>query len=281
MKNIITGLVLLAALLIGGCSSTFAYNNLDWLIHWYIDDYVDLNSSQKDLLDLKIAEWHRWHRKEELIRYREQIIDIKTRLQQGSITEQELLQEFTKGRAHWERFRDTISPELSVLAMSLTDEQIEELFTALAEKDQKKQKERDEKSPQERIESFQEDLRSDAQDKIGRLSQQQKQLLNEYAIKFESTFDYWLAYRRNIQQAAKALLLERHQRENFSEQLDQLIKHPDQFRSTAYQSAIEGNRLLYAQMLAELNNTLSDKQRRHLLKELDNLIDDINDLIDD
>ena len=40
-------LLSLFVLTLTSCSSTFLYNQLDWLIPWYLDDYVDLTRAQK------------------------------------------------------------------------------------------------------------------------------------------------------------------------------------------------------------------------------------------
>ena len=60
---------LLLTLLLGGCSTSFTYNHLDWLIPWYVDDYVDLSRDQKQFLKGELAPILEWHREEELVRY--------------------------------------------------------------------------------------------------------------------------------------------------------------------------------------------------------------------
>ena len=49
--NKLIAVVFTLSILLTGCSSKFAYNNIDWLMYWYIDDYVELDKSQKSLLD--------------------------------------------------------------------------------------------------------------------------------------------------------------------------------------------------------------------------------------
>ena len=53
---------LLAAL--AGCSNSFVYNQLDWLIPWYLGDYVDLNREQQRAFKEQLGELLRWHRSE-------------------------------------------------------------------------------------------------------------------------------------------------------------------------------------------------------------------------
>ena len=55
MRNL--GILLIGLLALTGCSSKFAYNNFDWLVYWYVDDYVELTNEQEDLFDVKIDRW--------------------------------------------------------------------------------------------------------------------------------------------------------------------------------------------------------------------------------
>ena len=36
-------LVVVFIIFLTSCSSKLAYNNLDWWVYWYLDDYVELN----------------------------------------------------------------------------------------------------------------------------------------------------------------------------------------------------------------------------------------------
>ena len=67
------GLLIAIIIFLGGCSTKFTYNNLDWLIHWYIDDYVSLSDNQEALFDKYFADWQSWHRSQELGKYIEHL----------------------------------------------------------------------------------------------------------------------------------------------------------------------------------------------------------------
>ena len=63
-----TGLFALA-LLLSGCSVKFIYNQLDWVIPWYLDDYVTFNPAQELLLDQRLDQLLAWHRTDQLPQY--------------------------------------------------------------------------------------------------------------------------------------------------------------------------------------------------------------------
>lgn len=281
MKKLSVILLLLAQGLLSGCSSSFGYNNIDWLVYWYLDDYIELDKSQKNLLDGKIEAWHTWHRSEELVQYRDQLIELKGQLQQGPLSAEQWSNEFEKGRSHWVRFRDHISPDLSVLAMQISDQQVADLFAELEKNNVEQEEERNELSIEERLENSEDDIADQLKEKIGRLTNEQKAIIRQSVPQFSSTFEYWIDYRRDIQQRSLALMMQRNSLPNFSQQLEDLIKSPDDFKSSEYLAAIEHNRTAYAQLMAKINETLTPKQQKKLGKEIQELIDVIDDLIDD
>ena len=58
-----------AVLLLQGCSIKFWYNRLDWVVPWYVDDYVELSGQQEEQLEKLMLLKTEWHRKNELPRY--------------------------------------------------------------------------------------------------------------------------------------------------------------------------------------------------------------------
>ena len=70
-------------LFLGACSSTtFVYNRLDFLVPWYVDDYVDLNQQQKQHLDGLLEPFLVWHRARELPDYLKILDGIEDNLNQ-------------------------------------------------------------------------------------------------------------------------------------------------------------------------------------------------------
>ncbi|MFA3790486.1 DUF6279 family lipoprotein [Aliiglaciecola sp. SL4] len=272
---------LAAILLLGGCTSKFAYNNIDWMMYWYVDDYVDLDKSQKVLLDEKVEKWLKWHRQEELVTYRQHLADLKADLKNGNLTAQQWSKHIQRGSDHWTRFRNQISPELAELSIHLNDTQIQEMFDALEKENQKKEQKRNKKSAEERWENAIEDTQDQIKKWVGKLSKSQKDLIAEYTVKFLPTFEGWIDYRRNFQASVKNIMLSRHDVSNYAEEVDYMFQHPVLFKTPEYQQASEHNRKMYIQLLLELQTTFSEKQTKHILNELDDLIDDIDDLIDD
>ncbi|MCC2615444.1 DUF6279 family lipoprotein [Aestuariibacter halophilus] len=281
MKQMLRTAVLLVPLVLAGCSSTFAYNNLDWLLYWYLDDYVDLQRDQKQVFDQQLDTWLQWHRAEELGAYRNHLNDLREDLSQPHISAETLLAHMNRGRGHWERFRDRIVPGLAEFSPRLSDEQVNQLFDELEEQNRKNEQERYEGTEQERQAQRVEDLQDQVKGYIGRLTDSQKVLIAEHAPLFESSFDGWIQYRRQIQAKARALFDARHDNPAFVAELKALMLDPDQEKSDEYVAISNRNRARFAQLASQLHDTLTDKQRKRLLGEIDDLIDDLTTLIED
>ena len=44
-------LVVVFIIFLTSCSSKLAYNNLDWWVYWYMDDYIELKDEQEEKFD--------------------------------------------------------------------------------------------------------------------------------------------------------------------------------------------------------------------------------------
>lgn len=269
------------SLLLTACSSQFAYNNLDWLAYWYIDDYVDLDRQQKDTFDIHLEKWLVWHRKEELQKYKEHLTSLRARFAEGGLTQEEILQEFDKGRSHWERLRAKVSPELSQFATLLSERQVEDLFSQLEEQNTEWEEDLKEQDPEKKVEERIEDLEDRVKEYIGKLTSSQQDIIESFAPRFRSNSAEWLKYRRLVQSEAKAMFENRANNQNFSAELLVLMTQPETYRHTELTENSDHNRALYAQLLADISATLNAKQKKRVFRKIDNLIDDLQDLIDD
>ena len=80
--------VVFGSLFLTGCSFTFVYNNLDWWVDWYLDDYVSLNKSQQKAFDERFTQLHDWHRATQLSAYANQLKSLQAQINQGITPEQ-------------------------------------------------------------------------------------------------------------------------------------------------------------------------------------------------
>ncbi|WP_100657407.1 DUF6279 family lipoprotein [Alteromonas flava] len=272
-------LIGITLIFISGCSSKFAYNNLDWLVYWYVDDYIELTDQQESIFDEKLHDWLKWHRQQELAVYVEHLQLVKQTALGSELTPEQITAQIDIAQQHWERLRDRLVPELANMATTLSDEQVVYLFAALEKENQKREEKRAELTDEERLEQRQDDLVEDVEEMIGRLTDEQEQIVMLYAPSYQSSYEDWIAYRRTVQQAARSLFAGRKENPNFVQDLQALMLAPEQFRSERQLEVQEHNRRLYSTMIAEIHSTLTDKQKRKLAKEISAIIADLEDLM--
>ncbi len=262
--------------LLSACSSKLAYNNLDWWVYWYLDDYIELNNQQEEQFDSYLQNWLRWHKASELERYRSQLEEVRSQLINDQLDYQTIYKHLNQGKAHWERVRDEISPELAVLAKELSDDQVVSLFAALEKDNKEEEEERLEalaKPEAKRLAERKARIEESIEERIGKLSPAQQQIIATYAEQFVSTSQQWLTYRRDIQNAARRLFIGRTTNINFANELTDLMQHPERYKSETYIQASHHNTKLTATMLAEILTTLSEKQKNTLIDNIDEIIE--------
>lgn len=270
--------------LLSGCSSQFVYNNMDWMIHWYLDDYIDLTKPQKKIFDEKFEVWHGWHRQEELKNYAAQLREIRDIVETGNVDQEKIQHHFDQVRGHWISLRNRISPDLSPMAQTLSQEQVAALFDTLEKENKKREEELDESeqlSDAERAKERLSGLEDNLKEWTGKLSSEQLQIVQAYSPRFESTARHWLQYRRHVQSLARTLFEQKDSNPNFEQDLLNLMSNPESHRHAELVEKNDANNVLYSQMVVEFGATLSQKQKKRLLRKIDGYIEDFEELSED
>ncbi|WP_018981707.1 DUF6279 family lipoprotein [Salinimonas chungwhensis] len=274
-------LLLIVIVVTGGCSSKLAYDNLDWLIYWYMDDYVELNDRQEAVFDEKLDAWIDWHRSEELSKYEQQLQQLQQHIRNDELDKETIAYHLDQGKQHIDAIRNKLAPELAKLATRLDDEQIVYLFAALEKENEEEEeniREAQEESADERLEELTEDIEEEFEDRLGDLTDQQEDIIARYAAQFNRSGMHWIAFRRDIQNAARRLFITRDSNENFEQDLTYLMNNPDEYRSDTYLALRDENRQQYLNMASELAPTMTPDQKEHLLDKVDEWLEDIRDL---
>ena len=278
MKN--KCLLLLLCLLLSGCSLTFIYNNVDWWVNWYLDDYVELDRQQQKIFDNKLDELHLWHRTTQLVRYAEQAKVFKEQVNAG-ITKDQLKEHRIQIKEHWTIFINKLAPELSQLTTLLSNEQIKKLKENLAKDNEKQLKNREPLEQGEWQEQRAEESIDNLKEWFGRLTSQQKQDVTTMAKGYQSTFDYWIEYRKLWQQEFFKLV-SNDPEQLFIKGLTELFLHGrDRLRSQEYNEISAQNDEILVDIMHYQMNNVSNKQLKKFNRKLDDLIENLTELAQD
>jgi hypothetical protein len=269
-------LLALTLVLLAGCSSTtFIYNRLDFILPWYLDDYVDLNREQDVFLDQQLAPFLAWHRSEELPRYLE-IIDAIDAALDGSLTDSDIEAIALEFERAWYRLEGRALDWLLALGAELSDAQVEAFLTELWGKQEKYEKKYLERSDARYREDSYESLLDNLQDYLGRLDRIQKQVLEDASGQLLRSDAIWLRERANWLHQLEVFL----QREaGWQERIRAAVANRSETVSEAYIQVYDHNLQVIYAALARVLDSRTEKQDRRLRNRLSDLRKDLETLI--
>ena len=270
-------LLVLALALLGACSSTtFLYNRLDFILPWYLDDYVELDRDQRQQFDRLLDPFLDWHREEELPAYVAVLDQIEGTLGQP-VTQQEIDAIASAFEEAWLRLEGRSLDWLLALGASLSDEQVAEFLQNLDERQQEYEEKYLSRSEEEYREEMYDNLLDRAQDYLGRLDGEQKAALRAASEAIIRSDRPWLEERARWH-ARLAELLQREP--GWEQRVRDAVARREETLSEDYREAYTHNLTLIQQTIADLLNSRSERQERRLRGEIADLREDLLELIE-
>ena len=268
--------VLLLVFLTACSSTTFVYNRLDFLLPWYLGDYVELEREQKKQLGSLLDPFLQWHRAEELPQYLQLLQEAESKLD-GPLTAADIESISLSFEAAWLRLESRALEWLMELGEELSDEQIAGFITELRDKQSEYEEKYLTRTDEEYHEEAYENLRDSLQDYMGRLGSEQRELLRASSLELLRSDGVWLTER-----AAWIDMLERVLRREpgWQQALREAIASRDDTVSAAYRDTYAHNAGVIYATLAEVINSRSEKQDRRLRSEIGGLERDLETLIE-
>lgn len=270
--------LVLSLLLLTGCSSTtFIYNRLDFIIPWYMDDYVELNRSQESLLDDLLQPALTWHRYEELPQYLTTLVAIEKSLDRD-ITAKDIAHFSKQLEDALTRIESAILELTLTLGDQLSDKQIVEFLEVLREQQEEYKEEYLSRSDKEYAKDNYESLLDSFQDYLGRLDKAQREVIQVASADFDRFDIVWLAERDLWLEQLDHIL----QREpGWQQQLREARARREEQTSPVYLASYERNVSLVQQSMVDVLNSRTKKQDKRLRRKLKDIREDLESLISD
>jgi len=270
---------ILALLLVvlAGCSSTrFAYNRLDFLVPWYLRDYVSLDRDQARFLRSELQPLLAWHRQEELPRYIALLDRVEGKLDR-KLTAADMRTLTEEVEVAMYRLQDRALDWILPVGEQLRDEQMTEFLAGL----QEQQGEYEEKYLERDDAEFRRDscerLEDNARKYMGRLQREQKAGLVSACENMRRSDGLWLEARAQWI-ARLELILQRDP--GWQEDLRQALVQRGETVSADYRSTYDHNAEVFQLAIADLLNSRTERQEAHLRRELGKLRRDLAALAD-
>ena len=269
--------VLVISVSTSGCTTKLAYDFLDWGLYWELKDYVKFNRDQRFRVKDEISQLIDWHRSEELPQYADQLEKLSKELKSGITVGQ--LEEFSNNlRDSWQRIVIKTLPAAVDIISNLTDEQVNDFLKMLIEKEGDDAKKIEKGTHVRTVKKREAYVSKKIVDVIGKLNEDQKSLIAQWALSMKPTQELSLAQAIQWRTRMQTVLAERHNEQQMEDNLMVLFANPEQLRSASYRRVIEKNKRLIMQLLFDLNRTLTNQQRSKLIKKLQSYINDFRDL---
>jgi hypothetical protein len=278
-------LLLLLALTatLAGCTNFF-YNRLDTLAAWYVQDLVSLDDSQRNDLRTWLDSTLQWHRRSELVRYAKFLRELAAASERpGNAATYKSVE--TQVEEFGSRLVEQAVPDAARLLMKLTPEQIDEFEANLAEK----ARERNEKNLEALAEGKWHEKRSRDIEKqlkrwTGAVTKEQKQLIAQLGSQFQSTTTDWLEsqerWRQAIFDALRARFTAGQSPAVVEERILDLLRTPETQWTQAYRAKATQNREQSLTVLGAIDASLTAAQRAHLQRELIQLAEQLEGMIE-
>ena len=269
--------VLVISVFASGCTIKLAYNFLDWGLYWELKDYVKFNRDQRLQVKNEISQLIDWHRSDELPQYADELEKLSIGLESGMTVEQ-LEKSYDNLRDSWQRIIIKTLPAAVDIISNLNDQQINDFFDMLIEKEGDDAKDIESGTSARTLEEREAYVSEKVSDVIGELNEAQKALIAQWAQRMEPTKEFSLVQAIKWRTRMQVALAQRHDEQQLEKNLMVLFANPNQLRSANYRRVIEKNKHLVMQLLFDLNQTLTSQQRSKLVKKLNGFIADFRDL---
>ena len=270
--------VLTVTLALGACSRVgLAYRNLDVIIPWTLSDYLDMNGEQKIWLDERLKEHLSWHCTTQLPGYLDWLDRLQTMVATNQVTDAAL-----QARAHEaeqaiaETARE-ITPSAIELLQRLDDKQVAEMNDAFAKDRRKRQEEYLKPSLDQQIKGRSARIEKRLNDWLGPLSTTQQQRVATWSSALGEQNTQWLANRVHWQKQFSAAVAQR-QSPQFPQRIETLLVNREKLWTPAYRQAFANTEAQARSLFVDLMAESTPSQRARLLKKIEGVRKDFNDL---
>ena len=266
-------------LLLVGCSRVqLAYNQLDWLIPYFVEKEIQLTDNQDAYLQQSVEHLLSWHCSTHLDAYAGLLRTTNTRFQEDKMSKKELRELLEQIDIYWTEIKQQANPAITHLLLTSSDAQIDELFRNLAEKDNEWLERFNEQTDEELRLDYQKNMTRELERWFGPLQLSQQSAVVEWSAKFEPLGMEGFQIRQRWQARLRQLLDDRSDVRAFYNGIEQLFIHPKSLYSKGYLERIEHNTEITLALVELVGNELNDNQREHLANMIDSVSGDFVEL---
>ncbi|MFJ7793466.1 DUF6279 family lipoprotein [Pseudomonas sp. NPDC096950] len=271
-------LLLTITLALGACSRMgLAYRNLDVIIPWTLSDYLDMNGEQKGWFNERLKEHLSWHCTTQLPGYLDWLDRLQAMVETNQVTDEALKARTQEAKQAIAQTAKEITPSAIELLQGLNDQQVAEMNDAFAKDQRKRQEDYLKPSLDQQIKDRGERMDKRLNDWLGPLSPTQQQRVTAWSKALGDQNQQWIANRVHWQKQFSAAVAQRQSAE-FPQRIEMLLVNRESLWTPAYRQAYANTEAQARGLLVDLMAESTPEQRQRLLKKIDGVRKDFNDL---
>jgi len=251
------------ALALAACSATrVAYDNADTVIRFMASSYLDLDPAQSEDLRPRIARFHQWHRVNELPAYAALLQSASRRAANG-VTAEDVSWGLGNLRARYRGLAAKAAEDAAPVLATLRPAQLAVLERKFAESNEKYAKEFLPADEKKRLRDFAGGLTPEQEARIGGFVAAHER---HAALRFED--------RQRLQRELVALIMQHREPQELGRQLAEMFTRPEARRSEEFLREDRRWDEDFAQLVVDLDRSLSPAQRARVVRRLSDYAED-------
>jgi len=270
--------LLTLSLALAGCNRVgLAYRNLDVIIPWTLNDYLDMNAGQKSWFNDKLKEHLAWHCTTQLPGYLDWLDRLQQMVDDNQVTDAALKTRTAEAEQAIAEIAREITPSAIELLQGLDDQQVKEMNDALA-KDLRKRQDDYLKPPlAQQIKDRAERMNKRLDTWMGPLSTSQQNRVTAWSIALGEQNQEWIGNRAHWQAQFIDAVQQRHSTE-FPKKMQQLLVDRESLWTPQYRAAYAQTEAAARSLIVDVMAESTPQQRLKLLQKIDGVRSDFKAL---
>lgn len=270
--------LMIGTLLLTGCSRmNLAYRNLDLLIPWSLNDYLDMNRDQQSRFRAQVREHLAWHCRTQLPGYLDLIDRLQGEVQQGTLNEAALRAHYAEAQEAVQTIATQITPTTVQLLRELDDRQVRELNERFEKDRQEREKKYVQPPMAQQIRERSDRMRERVEQWMGKTNTAQRERILEWSTDLGEQNTLWLDNRTQWQRSLVDAVTKR-QQPGFDERVAQLLQDREVYWTQAYRAAFPATEKAAIDLVIDLYESADAGQRSRIDRRLQDMRRDLGSL---
>ncbi|MCT4496305.1 DUF6279 family lipoprotein [Pseudomonas sivasensis] len=270
--------LLTLSLALAGCNRVgLAYRNLDVIIPWTLNDYLDMNAGQKSWFNDKLKEHLAWHCTTQLPGYLDWLDRLQQMVDENQVTDAALKTRTAEAEQAIAEVAREITPSAIELLQGLNDQQVKEMNDALA-KDLRKRQDDYLKPPlAQQIKDRAERMNKRLDTWMGPLSASQQNRVTAWSVALGEQNQEWIGNRAHWQAQFIEAVQQRHSAQ-FPQKMQQLLVDRESLWTPQYRAAYAQTEAAARSLIVDVMAESTPQQRLKLTQKIDGVRSDFKAL---